>query len=292
MVLKPGSWLEFNPEVAVYGRYYHADSGDESDLVPEYSATLSTRLIRTYPFARWGIDRLQHSVEPQVSYLYISNQNQEDLPQFDLKDRIEPRNLIEYALVNRLTSRSPRADGTPAYREVLNLRLSQAYDIREERDDAIADPEPFSDLRTELGFYPTPATSLTLDALIRVYDGPSFSRVNAGAGYADGHGNGAQLSYSYRSAESGFGATDYLELRLDAALLAPVYANVAERYDLIEGQTLETVVNLEYRARCWSLFLTYRDRPNSEEVLVGFALSGLGRIGGFGGAIGPSKSRR
>ena len=302
-VLKPGSWLEFNPEVAVYGRYYHTDSGDESDVMPEYSATLSTRLIRTYPLARWGIDRLQHSVEPQVSYRYIPDNNQDDLPLYDLNDRIGrlnlneydqvgTLNLLEYALVNRLTARSTGADGTPVYRELLNLRLSQAYDIEEERDAADDDPEPFSDLRTELGFYPTPATSLTLDALIRVYDGPAFSRVNAGAGYADGHGNGAQFSYSYRSAESGFGATDYLQLRLDTALLAPVYASVEERYDLIERDALEMVVNLEYRVQCWSLFLTYRDRPDSEEVLVGFALSGLGRIGGFGGAIGPSQSRR
>ena len=302
LVFKPGSWLEFNPEVAVYGRYYHGDSGDESDLLPEYSATLSTRLLRVFPFAHWGIDRLQHSIEPQIRYRYIPNSDQHDLPLYDLNDRIGrlnladsdlvgELNLIEYALVNRLTARSTGADGSPVYREVINLRLSQAYDIEEERDAADGNSEPFSDLRTELGLYPTPATSLTLDALLRVYDGLSFSRVNAGAGYADGHGNGAQLSYSYRDAESGFGATDYLKVRLDTALLAPVYASVEQRYDLIESDSLETVVNLEYRAQCWSLFLTYRDRPDSEEVLVGFALSGLGRIGGFGGAIGPSQSR-
>jgi LPS-assembly protein len=284
LMLKPGSWLEFNPEVAVYGRAYHGDVGDESDLLPEYMATLSTRLLRVYPCSLGGVDRIQHSIEPQIAYRYVPNSDQDNLPVYDLKDRIGPLNLVEYALINRLTVRSAGADGAPIYRELLNLRLSQAYDVREERDAADAN-EPFSDLRSELTLLPTANTSLTMDALIRVYDSLSFSRLNAEAAYADGHGNGGSVSYSYRNEESGFGATDYLGLRLDTTLLAPVYASMEQRYDLIEGTSLETVVNLEYRAQCWSLFLTYRDRPEGEEILVSFALSGLGRIGGFGSAL-------
>jgi LPS-assembly protein len=284
LMLKPGSWLEFNPEVAVYGRAYHGDVGDESDLLPEYMATLSTRLLRVYPCSLGGVDRIQHSIEPQIAYRYVPNSDQDDLPVYDLKDHIGPLNLVEYALINRLTVRSAGADGAPNYRELLNLRLSQAYDVREERDAAGAN-EPFSDLRSELALLPTANTSLTMDALIRVYDSLSFSRLNAEAAYADGHGNGGSVSYSYRNEESGFGATDYLGLRLDTTLLAPVYASMEQRYDLIEGTSLETVVNLEYRAQCWSLFLTYRDRPEGEEILVSFALSGLGRIGGFGSAL-------
>jgi hypothetical protein len=44
---------------------------------------------------------------------------------------------------------------------------------------------------------------------------------------------------------------------------------------------------VEYRAKFGSLFLTYRDRPDSEEVLVGFALSGLGQVNGFGSTLRP-----
>jgi len=295
MVFKPGSWLEFTPEVAVYGRAYQGDNGDESDLQPEYSATLSTRLQRVYPCAIGGIDALQHSIEPQVVYRYISSNDQGNLPLYDLKDRIGlPKhaddddiwalNLIEYALINRLTVRSSAGDGVPVYREFLNLRLSQAYDIDQERDEA-GDDEPFSDLRAELALQPTNATSLTMDALIRVYDGLSFSKLTTEAAYSDGHGNAGRISYSYRSEESGYGETDYLGLRLDTTLLAPVYASLEHRYDLVENSSLETVVNLEYRAQCWSLFLTYRDRPEGEEVLVGFALSGIGRVGGFGSTL-------
>jgi LPS-assembly protein len=284
MVLKPGSWLELSPEVAVYGRYYHADAGDESDLLPEYSATLSTRLIKNYPYARWGIERLQHSIEPQLRYLYVPNQDQDDLPEFDLQDRIEPRNLVEYALVNRLTARSSGADGAPSYRELLNLRLSQAYNIREEREDGLDDPEPFSDLRTELTLRPTAESFLTLDAYTRVYGDLKLTRLNAGAGYDDGHGNLARADYVYRDAQVAGAATDYLGAQLATSSFAPVHLRLEERYDFNEEGALESLVGLEYRASCWSLFLTYRDRPDSEEVMLGFALSGLGRVGGFGSA--------
>lgn len=287
MVLKPGSWLEFSPEIAAYGRYYHADSGSESDLLPEFAATLSTRLVRVYPFARWGIDSLQHSIEPQVSYTYIPNRDQEDLPLFDLKDRIGPLNLVSYALVNRLTARSLGADGSRSYREVLNLRLSQAYDVRVERDDALEDSEPFSDLRTELMLRPTPGSALDIDALIRVNDGTGFKRLNAGVSYSDERGNSARLGYSYRNTDNGFSPTDYLSVEVGSALLSPVYVNVEERFDFLDQGSLETVLGLEYRARCWSLFLTFRDRPDEEEFLVGVALSGVGRIGNFGSSLQP-----
>jgi LPS-assembly protein len=287
LVLKPGGWLEFSPEVAVYGRAYHADSGDESDLIPEYSATLSTRLIRIYPFDRWGIERLQHSVEPQLRYLYVPDQDQDDLPEFSQMDRIEPRNLVAYALVNRLTARSIGVDGVPTYREVLNLRLSQSYDIREERDDEIVDPEPFSDLRIELALLPTTKSFLAMDATTRVYDELQVTRFDAAAGYDDRRGNLALVNYTYRRAGLGVEPTDYLGVELTTAWLDPVHLRVEERYDFRDTESLESVIGMEYRAKCWSLFLTYRDRPDSEEVMVGFALSGLGQVNGFGSTLRP-----
>ena len=285
LVLKPGSWLEITPEVAAYARYYHADSGEETDFIPEFAATLSTRLQRVYPFNRWGVDAIQHSIEPQVTYTYIPNEDQDDLPLFDIRDRIMPLNQVGYALVNRLTARFVDADGRRSYREVLNLRLSQIYDIREERDDSLADPEPFSDLRVELKMHPGSGLTLDADALIKVHDQVAFNRLTASVGYSDGRGNGANLGYVYRSDESGVDPTDYLGVSLDTALLAPLYARVEERYDFNGGGSLETVLGLEYRARCWSLFLTYRDREGEEEVLFGVSLAGLGRVGGFGSSL-------
>ncbi len=299
LVLKPGSWLEFNPEVAVYGRAYAADAEDDSDLLAEYSATLSTRLVRDFPFPYWGAEQVQHSIEPQVRYVYMSNRDQDELPIFDFDDRLGPLNQVEYALVNRLTARQAVNDGAPTFRELLNLRLSQAYDIREERRDGGGDPQPFSDLRTELTVNPTRRSFVELDAFVRMHDDLQFSRLSFGAGAHDERGNLARFNYLYRNAnvpltvagdrygvvETAAAATDYLRIELATARFDPLQVSVIERYDFRDHESLETVLGFEYRAKCWSLFLTFRERPDEHEVMVGFALSGLGRVGDYGGVM-------
>ena len=301
LVVKAGDLFEFTPEIAAYGRYYTGVDGEESDIIPEYSGTLSTRLQRVYPVSGWGnLDRVQHSIEPQVTYRYVGNYDQDDLPYYDPYDRINDDNLILYSLVNRLTGRAVDVDGNRSYRELVNLRLSQSYDIDEERDDDQSDPEPFSPLRAELRVNPTPETALVVDSWIPVYGDQRFSKVNASASYTPSAGNSAAVSYSYvrdEALESSAGnliqqsPSEYVGLDLTTSILAPIYVNFQERYDLYDSQSLETVVNLEYRKQCWSLFLTLRNRssvddgPSANEVMIGFALSGLGRIGGFGSAL-------
>jgi len=300
-VLKVGDWFELSPEAAVFGRYYTGVDGEESDLTPEYSATLSTRLLRTYALSgKNGVDRIQHSIEPQIVYRYVGNYDQDDLPYYDPYDRINDDNLISYALVNRFTGRSVDADGNRSYRELANLRLSQSYDIDVERDDSLDDPKPFSSLRAELKLNPTPSTSFSVDSWIPVYGDQRFSKVNASASYTLSAGNSASVSYNYAKdevlvapdgTETPQYSNEYVGFDLTTSLLAPVYINFQERYDLYGRQSLETLVNLEYRKQCWSLFLTLRsrpsvdDRPDDNEIMIGFALSGLGRIGGFGSSL-------
>lgn len=318
MPLNPGRWLELTPKIALHGRYYHVDNTDDGldrsdydneSLIAEYSLTASSRFSRVFSPGRGEFDKLKHSIEPQLTYAYIPAGSQEKLPYFDSYDRIgatnitsyfnaydwtRPTSLVGYALVNRLTGRSVDADGNRSYRELLNLRLSQFYDVALERDDSQRDGEEFSDLRVELQASPTAESFLNLDAWLPVYGDQRFSKVKASAGYAGRHGNAASLGYSYVSAEDGTVPSEYLGLNLVTSVLAPVYVNFLERYDFRENQSLESRLDLEYRAQCWSLFLTLRSRPalddgpDDNEVMIGFALSGIGRVGGFGSKLSSS----
>jgi LPS-assembly protein len=302
---KPGSWLELTPKVAAHGRYYridsidgslHRDDYDDESLVAEYALTASTRLARVFPLARWGIEKLKHSIEPQITYTYIPDANQEKLPFFDVYDQIGPSNRVEYALVNRLTGRAVDGDGNPSYRELLNLRLSQGYDIAVARDDHLPDQEPFSDLRIELQANPTVESFINLDALLPVYGDQRFSKVTTTAGYSSRRGNTLALDYAYVRDDYGIEPSDYLGLKVGTTMLAPVYADFRERYDFRDGRSLERLLNLEYRARCWSLFLSLRNRsaendgPDNNEIMAGFALSGIGRVGGFGSKLSSTPS--
>jgi LPS-assembly protein len=284
---KPGSWLELVPEVALHERLYNSDAEEDEKFIPEFSITTAARLLKTFELNRWGVETVQHSVEPKVAYTYVPDEDQDKLPLFDLSDRIQDRNDITYALVNRLTARSTAADGSRTYRELLNLRLSQSYNFDETENSRTGKDEPFSDVRVELDFWPSQYFSLSLDSLIPVYGDNSFRALSAGLSANDATGNSISVNYTYNDGDFGTVSTDYLDLQLRTPVLRPVYVLFEERYDFKQERELEKVVGLEYRSKCWSLFLTYKNRyreagDDDQEIMFSFVLSGLGKNGGFG----------
>lgn len=289
-VFKPGTWLEVVPQVALYERLYSTDT-ENDNVVPEFSLALGTRLTKSYNADLWGANRIQHSIEPKLTYTYRPYEFQEDLPLFDFYDRIERRNDVTYAMVNRLTARSTAADGSNVYRELLNLRLSQSYNIDEERNNRSGERQPFSEVRIELDFQPTPNVSVDLDSRVPVYGDSGVNSLTAGASVRDDNGNAAMINYTYKDEDYADVATDYVNLQLDTSFFKPVYARFEERYDFRNNRELEKVLGLEFRSKCWSVLLTYRDRlredeERTQEFMLTFVLAGLGQSKGFNDGFG------
>lgn len=293
-VFQPGRAMAVIPEIGYRQRLYwtsDAGPGFEKEGDFDFSTRVSTRFYRDFQPDFRGAKKVRHSIEPELVYSYVPSDNQEQLPQFDAEDDLGPRNTLAYALTNRLIVRWEPQSGEPYLHELLYLRLSQEYDIRESRRDRLnnQDPlHPFSDLRAELILRPNRWSHLDIDARYDVNstsDGASnrFLVFNARGTMEDGGGNALSLDYRYRQEE-----LEYLFAEVDLAWLKPVYVNYQQRYDFAAQKTLEKVLNLEYRAQCWSVFLTLRDRLEDKEYLVAFALTGLGRIAKFGGEIGRS----
>jgi LPS-assembly protein len=236
------------------------------------------------------MENLLHSIEPKVSYTYVPDKDQDDLPLFDLFDRQIQRDDVSYALVNRLTASNTGEDGTTLYRDFLNLRLSQNYRFDED-DELFDDDRPFSDVRLELDFWPTRNIALDVDSLIPVYGNDGLRTMRIAASARDGIGNAIKVNYTYKDDTFENSATDYIKFRLDTSVLKPVYLRFEERYDFRENRELEKVVGLEYRSKCWSVLLSYRDRyrendSKDHEVMLSFVLAGLGMNKGFGNGFG------
>lgn len=291
-IFHPGEIIEVQPKVGFRQRLYWLSgegSSVESEGTPDISTRVSSRFERIFAVDGRTVKKIQHMVEPEVLYSYIPGGDR-DLPRFDLLDISQPENRVSYALVNRLTARLETESGAPLYHEFLYLRLSQSYDIRESRRDVLQPGdrrEPFSDVRAELVLRPHRWSYLDLETRYDVEgEGDFLERFflfNARAGLQDGGGNGLALEYRYQRDQS-----DYLTAAVDVAWLRPVFLNYQHRHDFTAGRTLENVLNLEYRAQCWSLFLTLRDRLENTEFLVSFGLTGLGRVGELGGSLGGS----
>lgn len=281
----PGEILEVEPEVGYRERLYWTSNegpGFEHAENVDFSMRFSGRVSRVFALGRTqGLTKIKHSIEPEITYFYTPNTKQEDLPYFDSADRIENRNEVEYALVNRFIGRFEVDGNRPTYREVGYLRLSQSHDFwlsRRDREEKKGE-DRFSDIRTELILRPTARWSVDVDLSYDPHRN-GFTRFNAetGARYSDDVG----FSTSYRYTED---TSEYLAATIDIDLLKPVYVKYEYRYDLGEKQRLENLVSLEYRAQCWSLFVSYRDRLDDEEIMFSFALSGLGNAGQAGSRL-------
>jgi LPS-assembly protein len=119
--------------------------------------------------------KIKHTIEPEVSYLFIPGTAQRNIPIMDGTDRIQRRNLVTFALTNRLWGKyaqepvglpqdrdvemvtSPTAGDV---REMGRLRLALSYDIDKERRGG----DSLSDLDMNLRFTPVDYLALGLDA--------------------------------------------------------------------------------------------------------------------------------
>ena len=274
-ILRVGPWLDVVPELAVSERLYTSDQGDGDRLLPELGATLATHLSRVYSL---GSDRLRHSIEPTARYLYVPDRNEEHLPDFDSLDRLAGQNFLEYALVNRLTLRQSGADGMPQYRELIFLKLSQVYDIAAERGHRETDEEAFSGLRVELDARPVDWGQVALDALVKMHGDSGLERMTAAVKVNRSETDSLQFDYVYRDQNAIKAKSEYLGFMVRSSVLEPLFIRLEGRHSLQTGRDLEKVAAAEYRARCWSLFVEYRNRPDDEQIMVGFELSGLGRV--------------
>ena len=109
--------------------------GNHTRETVQFEANLGTRFSRVFDI-RWGrLLKLQHVVEPEVTYLYAPFVDQEDLPLYDSLDRINKRNAFIYGVTNRflgkfqtVQSDDDVAVGGTEIRELARLTVEQAYD--------------------------------------------------------------------------------------------------------------------------------------------------------------------
>ena len=267
------------PEISYRERIYWGasdNSSNEHEGIPEFVTKINTRMQRIYHQIPGTVSKLRHSIEPEVVYRYIPEVDQSRLPNFDTYDRIAEANRLEYALVQRLTARFDTDEGKATYRELLYLRLSQNYDLTSE-----ASEQRFGAIRAEMTLLPFTWLSLRSDTTFEV-DSGDWSKISAETDIKDSRENSLRVAYRYNRDD----VTDYGYVDLSVAFLKPVYVNYQQRYDFSAQEQLEQVIGLEYRQKCWSAQLAYREHDSERSVVLTFTMSGIGSVGGIGGSLG------
>lgn len=176
------------------------DNRTKHEIEPVFS-------LATLPYLRQSRHRFFGAEVPRSIFQSIERVSDADFRsdqgiQFDYFDRVPSRNVVTYGLNNRLIQKKWVGE-TPDYRQVVNLRMSQSYDLNEARK-TTSPRYPWSDVTTLLDVrYDQFLTSMTL----RYFPYHNVTNNSTRLRYTDLHGDYLEVRF-----EQNFDISERLEL--------------------------------------------------------------------------------
>ncbi len=245
---------------------------------------LSTDVERIFSDIHFfGIDRIKHTITPQLVYNYTPDMDQERFPDFagDTTDRVPAMDRVTFSINNTFTSKefpigTPGDDGKlkPVYRELCIFKLTQSYDRNITETDYSG---PLLPLISEFDIYPVKYFSLATVSEWNHYNG-RFKSHNMKAGISDNRGDWISCERFY-SFDPDNTVSDTIDVSLFGVLTRRVSVTTALEYDLKKKKNIETAFGLLYNADCWSLNLNVTDNDYDRTYEFMLKLTGLGGMG-------------
>jgi LPS-assembly protein len=299
--LKWKNYLSIEPSAGfrqttwVMDRWEDEDQQRTSDRqIPDFELDVSTEIARVMGSPIAAVDRIRHSIKPQVVYEYIPERDQSDLPYFTSTDRIEEANRITYSLTNTFTARMPRKTpsesnqtddaapdtdgGSPEaedaqiarYYQFCRIYLEQSYDIAAAREN---DPHPFSALYGELDLKFAPYFSIAADA---TYDTNQsrFTAHNLQDRVADQRGDALMVEHRYKT-----NVNESIQASLSVVLTDRITLRGEYERNLLDEKEITRGIGLLYKTQCWAFDLFVSEEKDDLSVGVLFSLTGLGKFG-------------
>jgi LPS-assembly protein len=241
----------------------------------EAGADLDARAYRVFDLdGALGIRKLQHVIEPRVSYNFLDGDEPDDLPQWDGIDTIRPGHTVTYSLTNRLKARSVGEEDRPGrVWEIVRFTLSQTYSVDvdpgEKRlsdvfGELILEPLYGLRFRGTVSFdpYETTVTNATTDFY--------YEAARWRAAFGTRHGETGELAY--------------IQASLEAKIGARWTVRAATNYNVDSDTVIENRLEIEFREQCWAIIATFIDRVDEDEFRISVNLLELGQYG-FGRAF-------
>ncbi|MGZ3635302.1 MAG: LPS-assembly protein LptD, partial [Syntrophales bacterium] len=298
------NFLQFTPQMGVkstsWDRDDNVDTGQSKRGNRELyniGATASTEIHRIFDVGGKDVDKIRHGIMPELTYSYIPNVSQTDLP--DFATAIPEQNTLTYALTNTLLAKLNEKDGGKSYREFLRFKLAQTYDFKEARRGDVDPPKdrrPFSDVYMELDVKPLQYFSLMARNTYSVNSG-EWLEINYNLSISDWRGDEATVGYrsiknvattvypttptlTFTSFQYSQPAAEELDLFLKAAVTQSIDFIYILRKNQLDDIIMERTFGVKYRKQCWSIEVYISETQNDRTFMVGVSLVGLGKYGG------------
>ncbi len=256
------------------------NSDTENRFLGDFRAEIGTTMIRDFSLASGSVTGFQHTFRPYVNYRYISDVDQEDLPQFDNVDDVGDQNIVTYGLDNFFTL-SGTEQGQDWDRDYGYIKIKQGYDIRSSESDT-----PWTPVNLRLAYYPLKDLRLIYRTDYDVY-GDGFTKHTAEGDYRNSRGDMFSFDYLYNKDEvtsydeDGVAFTESADTSsIRAALRVGLFYYFAAGYSiersLEDSKTVEERFNLIYQPSCWSVELASNYTPGDQKITVMFRLANIG----------------
>jgi LPS-assembly protein len=285
----------------------------------EAGVDLEARAYRVFELdGALGIQKLQHLIEPRVSYNFLDGDDSRNLPQWDGIDATAPAHTVTYSLTNRLKARAVGQEDRPGrVWEIIRFTLSQTYTIEPEPFVASAvgtvapvpTPAPIPTTAvaarrrrlaqgTEPTPTPTPTTTISgvtpkrlsdvvADLILEPLFGVQF-RGTASFDPYEARVSSATTDFSYEAARwraalgtrHGFdGQLLYIQASLQAKLGTRWAVRLSSDYNTDTGTVIENRLEVDFREQCWSITAAFVDRTDEDEFRITVNLLELGQYG-------------
>ncbi len=242
--------------------------------IADFNTTLSTKLNRIYSPEISYADKIKHEITPQISYAYVPQITQDNLPSFDGLDRIGRNNSISWSITNDFISKksyeNKKGQKEENYRNFATIKASQSFDLNKYREN---DPYPFSNITFDAEINPSKYLSFDADMSWSVYDN-EYKSLNTGTTINDTRGDSFRVEYRYteNSLESLFYKID-IKLTQELSVFYSLERNLRDEID-VERQTGWT-----FKRSCWSFNLICTETAEEDSIAFLITLNGLGEFG-------------
>ena len=281
----PMRWgfFEVTPDLGVRETVYRSQNGTEESHTRElwdFKTTVATEISRIFETGSKRVPKLKHLVRPEISYTYVPDVDQRQIPDYDTA--VPKSNAITYGITQRLIGKVEEAPGKIRYHEFAYCKLSQTYNLFEANQEVSPGSEP----RRPFGLINVEARVKLLQYInaenITAYD-PNKNRFLSSyttADFSDFRGDGLHLEYTWAE-----GTQDQINGNLRIRILSSLDASYGKRYSWLDQQSLETVYGLHYRHQCWSVDLSYTERPAiagqpaENKIMLLFTIVGVTSVG-------------
>ncbi len=119
--LRAGNFFTIEPSAGLRYNYWHINALENDDPdqktgvdrnIYDIGTKLASEIYRIYQIGGRRFDKIKHSIRPQVTYTFIPEVDQDDIPNFSNIEPIDKKNVVTYTLTSTFTSKlRPLATG-------------------------------------------------------------------------------------------------------------------------------------------------------------------------------------